>query len=283
VIKVHKTDEEWKACLSLDAYEATRLGEDDEKDNGLFVDHDASGVYVCICCEAPLFDSSKKFQANLGWPSFLNHLGNVTHKPMEDPEDNQRHEALCGRCDAHLGYVSKDGPPPTGIKFLINSSALNFIFAEAEVNVNDTRRRSEIMSPAPEEGVNQELRQSRASSRRGSLAGLDDARGRRASLRRRSSAAPTLTISTDLKMQEPGLASPNTINQLMGLQSPGAARARAQQLESQKSTERGPGADDLALLQGLQSPGAARRRSITLETQAAAAAQANGIVYEGVV
>jgi peptide-methionine (R)-S-oxide reductase len=243
-IKVVKTQEEWKACLSLDAFESTRLGQDDDKDNGLFVDHTAQGVYLCICCEEPLFDSSKKYVSNVGYATFFNHLGFVSHRPLPDSNETKRNEAFCKRCDAHLGYVSMEGPPPTGAQFSINSSALSFILAseEGEVEISDARRRSEVMSPPPEDVKTGGSRRGSLSARRGSRRG----------------SAPVLAIQT----QHPGAVQHD---ELLDLQSPGAARRRSLVAKE----------EDLTFL---QSPGPARRRSQVLETM-----QAEGIVYQGTV
>jgi peptide-methionine (R)-S-oxide reductase len=126
--KVVKTDEEWKALLTPEQYRVTRDRGTERSCSGAFWNSKQDGVYVCVCCGQPLFDSGTKFDSGTGWPSFKEAVeaDRVTLK-TDHTLGMSRMEVLCSRCDAHLGHVFEDGPPPNGLRFCINSVALKHL------------------------------------------------------------------------------------------------------------------------------------------------------------
>lgn len=124
--KVVKSDAEWRALLSDLAFKVTR-----QHGTERAFTHDdfpkEPGVFRCVCCDAPLFDSRHKFDSGTGWPSFWQPLDAEMVGESEDRSwFMRRTEVHCARCDAHLGHVFPDGPRPTGLRYCINGVALNF-------------------------------------------------------------------------------------------------------------------------------------------------------------
>ncbi len=126
--KVVRTDAEWKKLLTPKQYEIARSSGTERPFCGGLLEEHRAGIFVCVCCDLPLFESNAKFESGTGWPSFFQPVAaeNVRETP-DDSHGMQRVEITCVRCDAHLGHVFEDGPKPTGRRHCVNGESLKFV------------------------------------------------------------------------------------------------------------------------------------------------------------
>lgn len=130
-VKISRTEAQWRAQLSPEEFAVTRLKHTERPFTGRYWDTHQAGIYHCICCDTPLFASDTKFDAGCGWPSYFEPINPDHVREERDTSHGMvRTEILCNICDAHLGHVFPDGPPPTGLRYCINSVSLRFVASE---------------------------------------------------------------------------------------------------------------------------------------------------------
>ena len=126
--KVTKTDAEWRAQLDDIQYKVTREHATERAWTGKYATNKDPGIYNCVCCGAPLFDSDTKFESGSGWPSFFAPLTETVVGTTVDKSFGMvRTEAHCSSCGAHLGHIFDDGPAPTGLRYCMNSASLDLV------------------------------------------------------------------------------------------------------------------------------------------------------------
>ena len=125
--KIKKSNEEWGKQLTPEQYRVTRMKGTEPPFTGEYYDHEEKGIYRCICCDTPLFDSETKFDSGSGWPSFWSPITDENLETQPDHSmDMERTEVVCTVCGAHLGHVFDDGPAPTRKRFCVNSVSIQF-------------------------------------------------------------------------------------------------------------------------------------------------------------
>ena len=132
--KITKTEAEWRAQLDDIQYQVTREHGTERAWSGKYATNKDPGIYNCICCDEPLFDSDTKYESGSGWPSFYAPLTETVVETTVDQSFGMvRTEAHCAKCDAHLGHIFDDGPAPTGLRYCMNSASLNLVLKSKNI------------------------------------------------------------------------------------------------------------------------------------------------------
>jgi peptide-methionine (R)-S-oxide reductase len=128
VEKIVKTDEEWRKQLTPEQFEVSRKKGTERAFSGKYAKNHDDGIYNCVSCDTPLFDSKTKFESGTGWPSFYQPLAKENVTDISDTSYGMvRTEVECSRCGGHLGHLFDDGPKPTGKRYCMNSASMNFV------------------------------------------------------------------------------------------------------------------------------------------------------------
>jgi methionine-R-sulfoxide reductase len=126
--RVEKTEAEWRELLTTEEFNITRKKGTERAFTGEYCEAHEPGLYACRCCGTPLFDSRQKFDSGTGWPSFTIPVrDNVINNILDNSHGMSRVEVTCSVCDCHLGHVFPDGPPPSGLRYCINSASVKLV------------------------------------------------------------------------------------------------------------------------------------------------------------